>query len=1338
MGLRHIRTALALLLATASCFAATGRDAVVPAALEPWIPWVLRDLGDSACPRRDGEPVCVASSSLDLRVVGSQAGFRLEGWRWSDGWVRLPGDSSLWPESVRSGGAPVPVLAPGGRPSVFLKSGPFRLEGILRWTRRPSSIQLPEDVAFHRLEVDGRPTESVDGRALWLSRSDDTAAGEASDTAGDVRIKVFRRVDDGVPSRATTRLELSVSGKERPLELADVLPAGSIPTGIESDLPARLTRQGKLGLTARSGNWTVVVRSAWIVPPDTFRVSRSGAPWPASEIWSFRSAPDIRTVQLSGATPVDAAQAEVPQSDRDLPAWSLSRDRALAVAQVLRGDPATDSVKVRLERRVWIDFDGGGATVRDDLVGEANRPLRLSVAAPLRLGRGEIRGEGQVLTTLGGAEQGFPVQGRGPWSLLSRLEDGIWTDLPISPVGWDLEAATVQVHLGLGWRLLEIAGPGESTGTWLSGWNLWSIFLLVLVVGILAQLVSRKAAAVGAVVFVLGSQDQIGIAHWLHFLVAVSAWLALKERIPDRLPARLAAVWAGIAALIVAGIAISFTVAQVRLAMHPHLDNSNEGYAYDRMDMAEPVPALDTAAVVEESGMDRASMQNSISGGSLPSSRSAYASKQGRAWSKEILLEDDPMLLGAVQAGPGVPDWLHNAGSLRSNGAVSGAQTFRVVALPPLAVRIWRLAAVAGMWVLLFLVAAKSLPGAVGRIRFRPAAAPPKLAALVLLAAAGARAELPSPDLLRDLRAHLVAPPACGDACVHPGEARITLRGGQAVVELDVQAQARGIVRLPQVDWRATGLTIPRGAAGSDGRSTWAVVEPGFQTIRMEGVPKDGALLVGFQDIPFRRRIDAPGWTREGDAPSSVHLVRSAGSDAGGKPDTTVAELAPLAHVSRTLRLKRDWTVETVVERASEAPGALALSIPLLAGERPLGEVSADSGQARVVLASGVDRISWVSRLPASDRIRLAAPRNPLWTETWSLESSTRWHVQAAGVPRVRSETNTWMPLPGETLSVAVASPRTLDGPVMSVQSASIRCEAGRDLTQCTLRASVVSGIGGDIFATLPSDARIRSIAVDGLERPRQPARDGRQRIELSPGTRWIDIQWSAPSAGRFLVRSPEVVLSAGGANFRASLESMDDTWVVALGGPGEGPGILWWGMVAAMAIVSWILSRVPGQPLRFVDWFLLFLGTSTVFRFGGLPFVAWVGVMLWRGRFDPTSVKPWQFRALQTGIAGLAAVAFLVLLAMVPVGLLGRPEMLVEGPFGDRTWFVDRSGGELPRPWLFALPRWLWKALLLAWSLWMVRALLSWAKWGWSAFARNGAWRSDAKSEPPPSPIQP
>ncbi len=1352
------RTIVVFFASVSAVFGSQGRESIPPA-LVPWIPWVLRDLGDSGCPILGNAQVCAATSSLELRAEGKQALFRLNGWRWSEGWVDLPGDSTLWPESVKSNGVAKAVLKKGRVPAVYLKPGPYRLEGLIRWTRRPSAIPLPSDIAFRKLEVEGRLVDAGDGNELWLSRNIDSAES-VKDTAGDVRIKIFRRIDDGIPVLATTRIELSISGKERPLDLDNVLPPGSVPTGLESNLPARLSRLGNLGLTARAGNWTINIRSAWISPPKRFQMPQGSAPMPASEIWSFQSSPEIRTVRLSGAVPVDAAQAEVPLVDRSLPAWSLSRERSLEVAEILRGDPATDSVKISLDRQIWVDFDGHGVTVSDLLSGEIKRALRLSVGEPLHLGRGQFRSEGQVLTTLGGAEQGFPAKGNGNWTLLSRVEGPSWKPLPISPTGWDLERATVQVHLGLGWRLLEIAGAGKSQGTWVSGWDLWSIFLVVLAIGILTKVVSKGAAAVGAVVFVLGSQDGIQILHWLHFLVAISAWLGLKRLVPDRPATRVAALWAGLTAVVVVGVAISFTVAQVRLAMHPSLEPRSMDYG-PMVEQAMVVAKEENPASPSEDREVRfgSGKQNSVSvmdkiqtsellGEDVdPNQMNSVdvvlaGGRKGSFQSIKLpsksptLPEDDPAQLGGVQTGSGLPNWFHVGGSLVSEGVVSGIQTCRIVALPPMWLRIWRLIAVLGVWGLLGQIARKTVPQLADKAGFLVGQKPSMILPLLLIAAASVQAEIPTKEMLGELRQHLLQPPGCKESCAQLGEVRLAVRGNKASLDLDVQAEARGIVRLPQIDWKPTGLVVPHGAAGERDHALWAVVEPGFQTIHMEGIPLAGTLLVGFQDVPFRRRIDAVGWTREGDDPASVHLVRST-STATAASDSSVAELVPLASLTRTLHLHREWTIETVVERASQAPGALALSVPLLPLERPVGEISVDSGHARVVLPSGVDRISWNSRLPVTDKIRLVAANNGLWSETWSLESSSRWHVLTSGTPRIGAEQNTWKPLPGEHLEISVLSPKTLEGPLHSVQNAELEVNAGRDFAQFTLTAVVVSGIGGEVFATLPPDAKLRNLQIDGAERPPQTTLDGHLRFEVSPGTHRLSVTWTGSSLGRFWVRSPEVVLSAAGANFKTTLQTSEEGWVVALGGPGEGPGILWWGMIAAMTILSWILSRIPGHPLRFVDWLLLFLGTSTVNRFGAFPLVVWAGAMLWRQRLDPARHQGLGFQLVQIGLAGLGVFAMGFLLSLVPLGLLGHPSMLVEGPFGDRTWFVDRSTGAMPQPWLFVLPFWLWKGLLLAWSLWMVRSLLVWVKWGWAAYTKDGIWvrpkPSVAADEPNP-----
>jgi hypothetical protein len=41
------------------------------------------------------------------------------------------------------------------------------------------------------------------------------------------------------------------------------------------------------------------------------------------------------------------------------------------------------------------------------------------------------------------------------------------------------------------------------------------------------------------------------------------------------------------------------------------------------------------------------------------------------------------------------------------------------------------------------------------------------------------------------------------------------------------------------------------------------------------------------------------------------------------------------------------------------------------------------------------------------------------------------------------------------------------------------------------------------------------------------------------------------------------------------------------------------------------------------------------------------------------------------------------------------------------------------------------WRLAMLAWALWLARALLGWLKWGWAAFSAGALW-TEPKPEPP------
>ena len=63
--------------------------------------------------------------------------------------------------------------------------------------------------------------------------------------------------------------------------------------------------------------------------------------------------------------------------------------------------------------------------------------------------------------------------------------------------------------------------------------------------------------------------------------------------------------------------------------------------------------------------------------------------------------------------------------------------------------------------------------------------------------------------------------------------------------------------------------------------------------------------------------------------------------------------------------------------------------------------------------------------------------------------------------------------------------------------------------------------------------------------------------------------------------------------------------------------------------------------------------------------------------------------------------------------------------------WTQDRINEGFPRPWVFSLPVWSYRGLMLVWSLWLAYTLLVWLKWGWNCFAKDGAWKKK-----PPKPI--
>jgi len=179
---------------------------------------------------------------------------------------------------------------------------------------------------------------------------------------------------------------------------------------------------------------------------------------------------------------------------------------------------------------------------------------------------------------------------------------------------------------------------------------------------------------------------------------------------------------------------------------------------------------------------------------------------------------------------------------------------------------------------------------------------------------------------------------------------------------------------------------------------------------------------------------------------------------------------------------------------------------------------------------------------------------------------------------------------------------------------------------------------------------------------------------------------------------------------------------------------VLYWSQLIVLLLASWLLARYAPTPLRLRHWLLLGLGFSAFAWSAYALVVVWLILLGLRARSDAsTRLGATGFNLLQLALAALTLLALTALIAAVPRGLLGLPDMHVAGNNSSAWqlhWFADRTADALPRGGVFSVSLWVYKLAMLAWALWLANALIGWLRWGFEAWTQGGYWR---KPEPKP-----
>nr|WP_320016616.1 hypothetical protein [uncultured Desulfobacter sp.] len=1338
-----------LLMAYAIFLAAYGQahakaSVHVPDALAPWKEWVLhgkeKQLSCIPLYNNAGQVLCAWPGQLNLNLTDSGGRFEQSWQVYVQTRVDLPGTGRNWPMQVLADGRPAVVLDQDDTPGLILSPGRHTISGKFHWRTMPENLNIPASTGLVSLSVNNQivtfPDLDNKGR-LWLKHR--TREKRVEDR---LKIECFRLIEDDIPARMSIDLTLEVSGQARQMVLGPVFQSDTfIPVSFDSPLPARLESDGRITIQVRPGRYKLELNLRHTGPLETVRFIRPDqAFWPDKEIWSFSARTDLRRVQISGAQSIDPKQTSMPAGWQSFPAYLMAPAGTLIFKQIKRGDPEPAPDQLSLNRTLWLRFDGAGYFIQDKITGKKNTNWRLELNPDIHPGQVLVDGQEQLITQREDSDKAGIELRNGRINIVAdaTFEKGI---AHVPATGWDHDFNNVKGTLNLpaGWDLINARGVDRIPGTWVGKWTLLDFFVLLIFTIALSRVYSKPLAILAFVTLVLTFHEYQAPKYiWLVLLVGFT----LLEHLPEGRMRAFVKLCQGVALVCFAAIVIPFAIQTLRIGIYPELartwtDTSNTVIRSESRDQVmEMADGVRTPAVAK-------SEQQAPAPKKLMRLESMYtASAPGSAGRPAQVMQYDPK--ARTQTGPGMPLWpAYKSIRFSWSGPVSKDQSISFFLIGPnvnLILAFLRVALVVLLGAGMFGIGKGGIKkaGATGIRQVLPVLSVLVLCFTPVLSHAS---EFPPKAMLEELEKRLLETDKCFNNCADLPLASIDLKNDVMKVNVTVHAAIDTAIPLPGAvgQWLPSQVTVDgRTAAGifkKEGKF-WVMVPKGSHKLNLGGpIRQQSGFQLFFPLKPRHLDIVMDGWTVEGSHPdgsfdAQLQFKREARADGKNQQVLETDVLPAFARVERTLLLGLVWKINTRVIREGEKKSSVKLDIPLLPGESITTQgIRVEGNTAKVNFRPGQKTLAWESFLAPTDKIELKHADTRDWTEIWKVDVSPVFHMEYQGTPVIFHKTGTrwyptWHPWPGEALTLSVTRPQGIEGQTMTIEKSLLTFSPGRAATTAELDLTINSSQGGRHTITLPKEARLQEVKIQGLIRP---IRQDQNQVTLPivPGHQKIVLQWVSAVGITPFYKTPVVNLGIDSANTCVDIKPGSSRWPLFLGGEAAvGPAVLFWSELIVILIIAFVLSKTGWTPLNLLQWFLLFIGISMNHPAAAIIVAGWLIALDLRSRADQfTGMK---FNLVQLGIVVLTLASGACLVFSISNGLLGHPDMNIRGN-GTSThilrWYHDVSGPALPRTWMVSIPMWAYRVAMLAWALWVSFWLINILKWGWTRFSTPMLW---------------
>lgn len=1358
----------------------------IPPTLRPWIKWVEAELPELNCPNVNGVRVCQWPGTLRVQVNSKEATFSLNGYLDEDGEILIPGATGIWPQDLFVNGKKALVGKRANAPIVLLKKGSFSLVGKFSWKKIPETLPLPENIGRVFLTVGGEkvPSPRINAEGQLFLKEGDAEALKETDT---LRVSIFRKINDGIPLSVENRFELNVSGRGREVDLGSVLFGASVPLKIDTPLPLRIDK-GAVKIFVRPGKHIVNIHTIIPTPPKRLITpTKAASIFDKQEVWVWVPNDRVQSVELSGLTSVDSNRTSLPDEWKDKTTFLAESGNALALKMTRRGMVETAPNSIQLHREIWLDLDGTGYTIRDNINGEMKREWRLDYqdVDGANLGRVNRANDGLLITknkttSLSGVEL---RESKIDLSAEVRLKDARNS---FNVVGWDhdVKRLSARLHLPPGWSVFHGQGVDRISNTWMSSWTLWDLFFVFMIMLGFFQLFGWKWAMVSMLTLLL-THGHPEAPEWSWIILILT--LALLRVLPNGIWRKGLIIIRSIVFLVFLTILALYANDQVMSALFPQVRAKSINF--------NPIGGMEKSFVQEESALERVSRSDQYVNevlSELKSEKPKISKKNSWSGKRNKMQQIDPNAV--VQTGPGLPNWSWKSWNLEWTGPVQKDQQVTLWLVSSWVNRVLSFLRIIFLFLLAFVILAlhdmRWFGTKKAAVKNEERAVKKTVISIVILiwilfVSGSAFAKKPpvqieqkiveeqtleqtishpvepqtisKPGLLNALKSRLEKSAQCPSPCIVLSKSEIGINDLTFQMEVEVSALKDSGFKLPGPSDRLILETIElNGEATNQIRKedglTLVRIPKGTHVLRVRGtLAARDVLTLQFDESALAEftRFKSEDWTVDGlsyrgTTDASLQLTRLNKSKTKDESESD-SELPPWFTVKRNFSIGLPWTIETEITRMDSTRPQL-LKLPLLKNERLISdgfrmETSDGTTMVAVELPRGQKTIRFVSELSIQPTIKLAAATDQPWTEQWSVTCSRIWRCgfnkSIAPIDHIKNgiSSPSFFPWPGEQLEIQINRPEGVSGASSTVTNVNYTVTPGNRLLLANLSMKVRASQGGWQKITIPDGAELQKVNIDNNTVSIRPVGNV-VTVPLKPGAQNIVLEWQQSWERKAFETAPPVDIGSDAVNVKTSISRGDDRWVLwAMGSP-WGPAVLFWPRLLIMLLIAFGIGRIKGLPVKTYEWMILVIGLSQLPPIALIPIVFWFLVIRWRN--ESPLENPSMFNLAQLAIPFITIVALGVLYAAIHTNLLINIDMQVKGANSTNRifrWYVDRSTSALPQPTILTISDWFWRIAMLLWAVWLVVRLYKWAPWAWGSFTTGGIWKSFSKKAIIPGP---